>query len=264
METNKKNIKDNKVHTALRSLGFFFPMNETELDNFNELYKDYNFELMGNEFTPEDILNSVKKEIFPHLVVKSNNAKKKSNQYFKRAVLAAEIASQLYNEPTFGHVKFQKLVFLCEENLNMSTSERYTKQVAGPYDRRFMHTIDNEFKKQKWFKVEQEGAYNKFTYTPLDNLTHQKLYYDRYFSRFDHIIKYIIELFRFQKTDFVEIIATLYACWKEAIIQKEVVSKEIIIDKFYKWSDAKLRFDLTEVKEAIKWMEREHITPQIL
>jgi hypothetical protein len=255
----EKNIKDNKINAALRSLGFFFPMNEIELDNFNELYKDYDFELKGNEFTAQDIITS-SDDIAKSFIGKKNKTDN-SKLYFKRVVLAAEIASQLYNEPTFGHVKFQKMVYLCEQLANMKLPGRYSKQAAGPYDRKFMHTIDSEFKKQKWFKIEQEGIYKKFTYTPLENLSKYKVYYYRYFGKHDKMIQDIISKFKSEKTDFVELIATLFACWEEIISQDITISEEVIIKRFYDWSSEKSKFEISKVKEALNWMKEEGIKP---
>lgn len=91
----------------------------------------------------------------------------KKQIYFRRVVLAAEIASKLHDQPTFGHVKFQKLVYLCEQVSSMNLHSSYSKQAAGPYDRKFMHSIDKEFNKQKWFdvKLENKDGRNKYLYT---------------------------------------------------------------------------------------------------
>jgi hypothetical protein len=80
--------------------------------------------------------------------------KEKKELYFKRAVLAAEIAYQLHSDFTFGRIKFQKMVYLCEHVADMNLEERYSKQAAGPFDNKFMHSIHTEFTRQKWFEVE--------------------------------------------------------------------------------------------------------------
>ncbi|OQX75276.1 MAG: hypothetical protein B6D64_11935 [Bacteroidetes bacterium 4484_276] len=102
----------------------------------------------------------------------------KKQIYFRRVVLAAEIASKLHNQPTFGHVKFQKLVYLCEQISKMNLHSNYSKQAAGPYDRKFIHSIDSELNRQKWFNIKQEtvDGYKKFTYTPSVNLQKAKKY----------------------------------------------------------------------------------------
>jgi hypothetical protein len=180
----------------------------------------------------------------------------KAKLYFKRVVLAAEIASQLHSEPTFGRVKFQKLVYLCEHAANMNLQERYAKQTAGPFDNKFMHSIETELKKQKWFEVQKvfEGNMKRSKYVPLANSDQYKKYYDSYFSRSNYDVQYIIGLFKNLKTDFTEIVATLYACFLEIKNNNEQFSEERLLELFYSWSDKKKRFDKKTVLSAWQWM----------
>src|SRR5690606_13360441 len=108
-------------------------------------------------------------------------AKKKSIIYFQRAVLAAEIVNNLKDEFTFGRVKFQKLVYLCEHACNMNLQDRYVKFAAGPFDNNFMHSINQEFKKQKWFNIEvvKSNGYNKPVYSVSSNIEKHKIYYSK-------------------------------------------------------------------------------------
>jgi hypothetical protein len=253
MRSNKKNISEANFLSYLKSLGFLFPETEKELNRFNELYSDFKYELKGKEISPQKIIDEVKEEE----IVKDNESKIKDTKnlnkdYFKRVVLAAEITSQLYNEPTFGHVKLQKMVYLCEQYANLNLPERYAKQAAGPYDRIFMHTIDFEFKRLKWFLVLREN--NRYYYIPSEKLENYKKYYNRYFSKYDKNIQWLIETFRAEKTVFVELIATLHACIEEALRKKEELSQNSIMQKFYSWSEEKKRFKKEDVKEALGWM----------
>lgn len=70
-------------------------------------------------------------------------------------MLVAEIASELCKEITFGWIKFQKLVYLCEHAAHMNLESRDSKQADGPFDNKFMHSIEHEFKKQNWLAVEK-------------------------------------------------------------------------------------------------------------
>jgi uncharacterized protein YwgA len=180
----------------------------------------------------------------------------KSKLYFKRAVLAAEIASQLYSEPTFGRIKFQKLVYLCEHAANMKLQERYSKQIAGPFDNKFMHSIEKEFKKQNWFEVQKtfEGNMKRSKYVPLSSADQYKKYYSSYFSECSSNIQYIIDLFRNLRTDFTEIAATLYACFLEIKNRNEQFSEDRLLELFYSWSDKKKRFDQKTVKQTWQWL----------
>ena len=98
---------------------------------------------------------------------------KRKSSYFKRAVLAAEITCQLHAESTFGHVKLQKLMFLCEHASNMNLNDLYLKKAAGPFDNKFMHSIDKELAKQKWFTAKRKKSNQKKcqSLTQMQNLS---------------------------------------------------------------------------------------------
>ena len=187
--------------------------------------------------------------------------KDKSKLYFKRAVLGAEIVCKLREERTFGRIKFQKLVYLCEHVSKMELS-RYVKQAAGPYDNKFMHSIDTEFKKQKWFdtQVVQNGDYTIKRYFPLEKLDSYKAYYISYFSAHDEHIQFIIELFRHKKTDETELAATVLACTLELQAKNKMDSSNLF-STFYNWHDKKKRFTQLQILNSFAWLKEQHLLP---
>jgi hypothetical protein len=194
-------------------------------------------------------------------ISKSNS---NSKLFFKRVVLAAKIADELHNEPTFGHVKFQKLVYLSEQICSIDTEKRYVKQAAGPYDRRFMHSIDSALKKQKWFEVKKDnGKYTRYFYTPLENVQNYNKYYHSYFSSDSEKIDWLISSFKTSRTTTVELIATLFSCWKEVLNSEEEFSEELLIKTFYDWSKEKKKFDIKDVKNGIQWMKNKNLVPSL-
>lgn len=196
-------------------------------------------------------------------LLEKKQAKEKQIIYFKRAVLAAEIVNQLHNEFTFGRVKFQKIVYLCEKASDMQLQNRYAKLAAGPFDHKFMHSINNEFKKQKWFdvKIDRNSQYQKPVYTAAEKNDKFKEYYQKYFSNNDEKIQYIINLFRKEKTRETELIATIYACWEEIILKGLDFNSENLFDLFYSWADEKKKFNQDEIIGAVEWMKEKGITP---
>lgn len=183
---------------------------------------------------------------------------KKQNQtiFFKRVVLAAEVAFQLHEEPTFGRTKFQKLVYLCEHTAEMNLESRYSKQIAGPFDNRFMHSIEQQFRNNKWFEIEKvnSGSMKRSKYKRLSNAEKYKGYFISYFGTYEETIQKIINLFRSQSTDFTEIAATLYACHLELKNDSKSVLELELLEKFYKWSEKKKRFEQDRVLLVWHWM----------
>lgn len=232
---NKKSFTVSDFEQGLMLAGYVTPINANEV-NEKEMLDEYD---------------------------KQNN-KAKQIIYFKRSVLAAEIINELKDEKTFGRIKFQKMVYLCENVVHMNLSEdRYKKFAAGPFDNRFMHSINEELKEQKWFgvKIIKDGEYPKPQYFELERKDKYKEYYNDYYSEYDEAIQRIISLFRKQKTDFVELIATIFFCWKETIDEKQKFTNSLIYSKVYSWSKEKKRFSTEDIDNAIEWMENEKLTP---
>lgn len=195
----------------------------------------------------------------------TKNKSANDNTFFKRVTLAAEIASQMHAEPTFGRVKFQKLVYLCEHAAAMELNSRYSKQAAGPFDNKFMHSIETQFEKNKWFKVEkkQDGKFNRSVYVPLEKSDDYKKYYNSYFQDHTEKIQYILDLFKKLKTDISEIAATLYACMIELDDEGTLITEDSLLTKFYAWSEAKEKFDKKNVINVWYWMIEKKVVPSI-
>ncbi|MVN22986.1 hypothetical protein [Mucilaginibacter arboris] len=185
--------------------------------------------------------------------------KEKDRQtYFKRVVLAAEIVERLHNEPSLGRVKFQKLVYICEHMAEMRITNRYDKQAAGPFDNKFMYSIGKEFRKQKWFAIEQSKVdnYTRYKFVPLEKHENYKGYYNSYFGDLNDRIQFIIELFRKQKTEFTELATTVFACFLELKNQNRIINQSSMIDLFYNWAESKRKFSEQEILNSFEWLRK--------
>ncbi len=261
MAKKVENISQTTTDYILGSVGFIFPRTEKELDNFNRLYSDTNFNLGEYTLNPDKVFNDT--------LLNSKTEKTKlifeisKNTYFKRAVLAAEITSQLYSESTYGSVKLQKLMFLCENIDSMNINYEYSKQAAGPYDNKFMHSIGFVFEKQGWFKIEKvkSGKISRTVFSPLDKLGTHKDYFNRYFPKYQEKIQWMIDTFRKERTDRVELIATLYACWMELRSNNQIISDDALLTLLYDWSKEKQKFSRLTALEGIQWMKENNVVP---
>lgn len=185
----------------------------------------------------------------------------KSQSYFRRAVLAAKIAHEYHLERSFGAVKFQKLVYLAEQTSSMNFSSNYSKQAAGPMDHKFIHSIKGEFERQGWFTVNKIGEYNKWVFTPGENVDAYESYYLNYFETEIENIQFLIDSFRSWKSERVELVATIFSCWAEVNKSKFLINDAILIDKFYSFHKAKSKFSEEEITIAIRWMEENGVYP---
>lgn len=255
----------------LQHYGYLLPTNEEELEEFEKIYGTTQVifpEHLKNPdflFTKEKItktsnkISTTIKGAVKKVKVPKNDGKKVKGDYFKKMVLAAEIANQLHQENTFGHVKFVKILFLCQEIGKMKLSTNYGKYAAGPLDPKFMYSVDREFKKQKWFSVTKtEYGYR---YTPDENIEKYKEYFSRNFSYQEESINRIISLLKKAKTDFCEIVATLFAVWKENLEKNVLINDATLIHGFYSWHPDKNKYSESALTTAIRWMNENDVVP---
>jgi hypothetical protein len=247
----------------LKHFGYLLPTDDEELEEFEQIFGTTQV-IFPEHFNNTDFLFVQKKKEELKKVpikVKTRFVKEQAkNDYFKKIVLAAEIANELYIEPTFGHIKFVKVLYLCEQVCNMKLSTCYKKFAAGPLDPKLIYSIDSEFKKQGWFRKVKRTSYG-YKYIPMDNLNKYKTYYLRNFGTESKHIAEIIELFRKKQSPFCEIVATLYAVWKELLENNMIVDESTLIRDFYAWDEAKACYSVDQIKNGIEWMEDNDIVP---
>lgn len=174
--------------------------------------------------------------------------------------LAAEITFQLHTEPTFGHLKLQKLIYLCKQLKHMDLAADFKQHAAGPYDRNIAIYIDTEFKKRQWFSYHKDETPK---YKQLRKCGEHKTVFERFFAKEASELNLLLGLFRTSKSDHIEIVATLFACWLRLLEQKQSVTEEQILKDFYAWSEEKKKFSKDEVLNGYKWMHQYLVIPQV-
>lgn len=190
-------------------------------------------------------------------------SERKANVYFLRSVLAAEIIDQLYEEPTFGHVKFEKVLFLVEHLCEVGTGSTYHRDAAGPYDNRALRSIDSQLRKQQWFDAQKEGG--RYRYVPLNQQGGHKTYFDRYFSSISANLMAVVETCRALDTERCEIVATLFSAWSDLLRDKGTVSDEMIVHEVLNnWHKSKKRIAEDRWMAALGWMRDQGFVPRRL
>lgn len=187
---------------------------------------------------------------------------KASNVYFRRSVLAAEIADRLCEEPTFGHVKMEKLIFLTEHLCHIDIDSHYHRDAAGPYDNRALRSIDSQMKKQKWFEAKKEDK--GYRYIPMQNRGGHKKYFEKYYAAVMPMFEKIIDTFRSSTTEQCEIVATLYSAWDDLLqSHKSFTDDDILNEVLNNWHESKKRISRNRWQTELGWMRSQGLTPQI-
>jgi type I restriction enzyme S subunit len=185
-----------------------------------------------------------------------------ANVHFRRSVLAAEIAERLYEEPTFGHVKMEKMLFLTERLCHIDIGSHYHRDAAGPYDNRALRSIDSQLRKQKWFDVKRTEKGNR--YVPMQNRGKHKTYFDKYYSTVLPTFEKIIDTFKTQNTERCEIVATLYSAWEDLLhSNKPFTDADIVNEVLNNWHESKKRISQDRWLNSIQWMRENGFAPNV-
>lgn len=185
-----------------------------------------------------------------------------ANVHFRRSVLAAEIADRLCEEPTFGHVKMEKMLFLTERLCHIDIGSHYHRDAAGPYDNNALRSIDSQLKKQKWFEVRRTEKGNR--YIPMQNRGNHKTYFNRYYSSVVPMFDKIINTFKSQRTEQCEIVATLYSAWEDLLhSNKSFTDADIVNEVVNNWHESKKRISNERWLTAIQWMRENGFAPNV-
>lgn len=179
--------------------------------------------------------------------------------YYRRTVLAAEIVWQLHKEPTLGHLKLQKLIYLCQKSADMQLPTNFLRQAMGPYDNRLMRSIDKQLKEKKWFEYHKDQS---LKYQPLEKAGQHSNDFIKYFSADSASIQFLIDKFKKVLSKEIEIWATLYACMDEILSEKVIFSETLLIKRFYEWSKEKEKFKEDEITRVFSKMKDTGIIPK--
>lgn len=183
-----------------------------------------------------------------------------ANVHFVRSVLAAEIIDRLHEQPTFGHVKFAKMMFLVERLCEVDTGSTYHRKAAGPYDNRALRSIDSQLRTQHWFDARKEG--DRYRYLPMKRRGGHQQYFDRYFSRVRKEFDHVIDTFKSFDTEQCEIVATLLAAWSDLLRDGRTVDDQLIVrEVLNNWHEAKRRIPEDRWLKALGWMRKQGFVP---
>lgn len=214
-----------------------------------------------------NIVQKLSSELFQSVMQKCFTPKASSNKIIdlklKRAILSAKIINELYEEKSFGAVKLEKILYLCETHLGITLNGKYKKEAAGPYDAKSRYEVEDILKIKKWFDVQKvtNGSVEITKYLPLENCLEIKTLYNDVFAGSLSKIDKLMDLFKGKNSDFCESIATLYAVWKNRLNNNLTCSNSELIADFKMWSKSKERFYDSDLLDRILFMRRKGLTP---
>lgn len=182
-----------------------------------------------------------------------------------RLVIGRELVHRLSHRPTFGRVKLQKLVYLAEAYAGVvELSGRYSREAAGPLDRALLADIESLLKRHANVAISQpdgpggpvrykiHGGKGNSASELNDVLGNNK-------NKFDHLVDSMADL----DTKGSEAVATLFAVWNDALIDKEIITDDsVVLGVLTNWHPEKSqKFRAPELHTWLGWMRRHNIVP---
>ncbi|WP_082711195.1 restriction endonuclease subunit S [Methylobacterium indicum] len=195
----------------------------------------------------------------------SNLALASNDRVRSRGLIAVEIIERSAHQSTFGRVKLQKIAYLAEAHAGVIELEGdYLREAAGPLDREMIREMEREAGALADIRVNQPaGAGSAVVYQLGDQRgAHRKeltaLLGERT-AKLDRLIKDISTI----NTKGAEAVATLYAVWNDALINRETPSDmEIALAVLSEWHPEKAKkFGIDDLHAWLNWMRRHGLTP---
>ena len=180
---------------------------------------------------------------------------------FAYQVVAAEILARC-NDSHMGRTKLQKLIHVTEYHAQIDELRgEYTRQIAGPLDKKAMAGLERGLEKQRWYKTVRDG--NRYRYLPLDKHEQHSKYLEHWADkqpRIDEVLTLMGSLTMRQ----CEIVSTLYAAWNDLLIDNFPVTDDGILAQAATaegWHESKARTPREKWEAALRWMKDEGLVP---
>lgn len=226
--------------------------------------KEYRTALITNAVTGKiDVRGFQLETVQSADVIALPSRNRQSTPAFRRAVFAAKIADRMIGQPTFGRVKFQKILHLSEAHLGIEEIQgNYQRHAAGPHDARMMKSVEGQLQRQGWLIVEQRNANAKVVYKKTNKTDQYLPYFRNYWRDREAEIGEFLDLFSKMNTQQTEIVSTLYAAWNDLLIEaRSATDDQIISEVLNRWHDDKRNIAETRWRSALDWMRSKGFVP---
>lgn len=225
----------------------------TEIENYKKsLIYEY---VTGKKECPAMVQNEDVSNTYPYFPAPVHA----SSPRFAQAVLMSKILEE--SSKGMGRVKLEKTLFTIENHIGFDFDTEYFREAAGPLDASIYECEKIITRRNKWFSM-KTSSYG-VSYAPTNDVDKYKKYYAKYFSEYNSEIERIIDVFRNYTTEQAEIIATLFAAWNDAIIdKKQFTDDDIVDDVLNNWHESKRRFPRQVWLRAMNEIRKNHIIPK--
>lgn len=225
----------------------------TELETYKKsLIYEY---VTGKKECPEAVEQATAAGEYPYFPAAVSTKKLR----FAQAMMMAKVLDM--HGKGMGRVKLEKMLYTIETSIGFDFDTEYVREAAGPLHESIYKCEGIISRQNHWYQLHQ-SQYG-VSYTPTKDAGKYRAYYDKYFSAYNAEIERIIDIFKPYSTDQAEIVATLFAAWNDAIIdRKSFTDEDIVDDVLNNWHDNKKRFPKDVWLRAMEQMRKNNLIPK--
>ncbi len=225
----------------------------TELETYKKsLIYEY---VTGKRECPEAVEQATAAGEYPYFPAAVSTKKLR----FAQAMMMAKVLDM--HGKGMGRVKLEKMLYTIETSIGFDFDTDYVREAAGPLHESIYKCEGIISRQNHWYQLHQ-SQYG-VSYTPTKDAGKYRAYYDKYFSSYNAEIERIINIFKPYSTDQAEIVATLFAAWNDAIIdRKSYTDEDIVDDVLNNWHDNKKRFPKDVWLRAMEQMRKNNLIPK--
>jgi hypothetical protein len=186
-----------------------------------------------------------------------------------RAAVASYIVAKLGDDGNLGRTKLAKVFYLLDKSENLDLEMNYLREAAGPFDFRAVYNerigIESIAARSNFFygrKIHGTRNSDQVKYLRGNNIAQGVIQASNLFGGRKREVDRLIELFRPLDASRSEVVATLYACWNDLLLNGKDPSDPNIINAFYSWSPSKKKYARSDLIKSLGWMRRKGIVPK--
>jgi type I restriction enzyme S subunit len=178
--------------------------------------------------------------------------------------LSAYLVSKLASQRTFGRVAHMKLLFFADAHLGLNLMEGYRRHAAGPLDTA-IYQLEAQAQRDGVYSVAMEklkSGQDKVTYHVGAEIAHSVDAAVAGLGSARTELDRIIALLGGRRTDDLEVVATLYAVWNDALLEGRHPDDDWLVNEFRtNWNKKKERFSPQELHKWLGWMRDHRLVP---
>jgi len=181
-----------------------------------------------------------------------------------RAAVSGYVVSRLASKRNFGRTAHMKYLYLAEARLGLDLGGHYMREAAGPLDAG-IYDLERQAEAAGWYTHSSEtlsSGNEKVSYKPGNALKAIANEGIAVLGRSHPEMDRLIDLMGGLKTEPVEIIATLFAVWNDALLDGQTPDDNWIIKEVREhWHVSKQRFTPADLNKWLGWMRQNDVVP---